>query len=62
MAIGVAVQRGSTVYVYDKNNRVLFTKNGELHGYTSSTVTVKKGGTLYTYNEKGSVISTHSAR
>jgi len=53
MAIGMAQQKGNTVYVYDDRNRQLFTKSGELHGYTSTTVTIKNGYSLYMYNEKG---------
>lgn len=57
-----AVQKGSTVYVYGEHNRLLFTKSGELHGYTGSSVSVKKGNTVYTYNDRGSLVSTHNAR
>lgn len=57
MSIMLAQERGSFVYVYDENNRHLFTKSGELHGYTSNSVTVKRGSVLYTYNEKGLQIS-----
>jgi len=60
MAISVAVQKGSIVYVYDERNHQLFTKNGTLQGYTSSSVTVKIGSLLYTYDEKARQISTHS--
>ncbi|MDO4952887.1 MAG: hypothetical protein Q4E34_03560 [Synergistaceae bacterium] len=61
MSIAVAIQRGSSVYVYDESNRVLYTKTGELHGYTSTTVNVRQGSTIYTYDERGSVKFTHSA-
>lgn len=53
MGIGTAQQKGSTVYVYDENNRTLWTRSGELQGYTSSTVTIKQGNTLYMLDEKG---------
>lgn len=53
MAIGMAQQKGSMVYVYDEKNHQLFSESGELYGYTSGTVTIKKGSTLYMYNEKG---------
>lgn len=55
--IEVAIQRGPAVYIYGGGNRLLFTKNGTLAGYTSSTVTVKQGCTLFTYNDKGIMIS-----
>ena len=58
--IGTAIQRGSSVYVYNERNSQIFVKSGELHGYTSSTVSVKNGHSIYTYNEKGSQISVHS--
>ena len=57
-----AIQKGSTVYIYGEHNRLLFTKNGDLHGYTGSSVSVKKGNTVYTYNDRGSLVSTHNAR
>lgn len=60
--IATAIQRGSTVYVYNEKGSVILTKMGDLHGYTSSTVSVKKGTTIYTYDEKGSTISTKIAR
>lgn len=57
--IVTAVQKGNMVYVYGVGNRILFSKYGELHGYTSSSVSVKKGNMIYTYNERGSTISSH---
>ena len=62
MAIGMATKKGSFIYVYDEKNRQLFTKSGDLHGYTSSTVTVKQGSFLYTYDEKGRQVGVTSAR
>lgn len=41
MAIATAIQRGSRVYVYDERKHELFSKNGELHGYTGSSVSIK---------------------
>lgn len=61
MAIIVAIQRGTTVYAYGENNRILFMKKGDLQGYTASTVSIKWGSTIYTYNEKGGIISSHVA-
>ena len=59
--ISVAVQKGSSVYVYNEKNHLLFTKAGTLMGYTGSTVSIKpsSGSSVYTYNEKGALISTH---
>jgi len=51
-----AIPKDNTVYVYDKAN-VLFTKPGELHGYTCSTVSIKKDDIIYTYNEKNKLIN-----
>ncbi|TKW63707.1 MAG: hypothetical protein DI616_19235 [Paracoccus denitrificans] len=62
MAIGMAVKKGSFIYVYNEKNRQIFIKSGDLHGYTSSTVTVKNGAFLYTYNEKGQQVGVTSAR
>ena len=53
MPIGMAQQQGNMVRVFDEKNRHLFSKSGELHGYTSTTVTVKEGSSLRMYDEKG---------
>ena len=58
--IGSAAQKGSTVWVYDEKGATLFTKSGELKGWTSSTVTIKQGGTLWTYGADGSTKFTKS--
>lgn len=53
--IGMARERGGYVEVFDENNRQIFCRIGELHGYTSKTVTIKdRQGTLVTWDEKGS--------
>ena len=52
MAIGMAQQQGNMVYVYDENNYHLWSRTGEMLGYTSNTVTIKQGNMLYMYNEK----------
>lgn len=56
MAIGSAVQKGKTIYVYNEKGQIMFAKTGDkLVGYTAITVTVQKGKTVTTYNEKGQV-------
>ncbi len=60
MAIGMAQQKGSTVYVYDDKNHQIWTEFGQLHGYTGTIVTIKKSSTLYMYDEKHHVTGTHS--
>lgn len=60
--IVTAIQKGNSVYVYGEKNGLLFTKNGELHGYTGGSVSIKRGNTVYTYNDHGSLISTRNAR
>lgn len=60
--ISVAVQRGSIVYVYNEKNIQIFALNGELYGYTSTTVSIKRGSTVYVYNEKGIQTSAHNVR
>ena len=59
MAIGMAQQKGDYVYVYDEKNRQIWNQLGQLHGYTSSTVTIRRGDYLYTYNEKGNSTGNH---
>lgn len=66
MAIGSAIQRGTTVYVQDEKGRRLATidcgagPNDGLKGFTGSTVCVQRGTTLHVYNENGYPISTVS--
>lgn len=60
--IETAIQKGNIVYVYGNGNRQLFSKCGELYGYSSSSVSVKKGSIVYTYNERGSQIGSHTAK
>lgn len=55
LMIGSAQQKGSTVYVYNERGNLLFTKNGELQGFTATTVTIRSGHTLYTYNDRGNL-------
>lgn len=58
MAIGMAQQKGTMVYVYDEDGRILWTRGGELQGWTSNIVTIKNCHMLYMMDEKGSVKST----
>lgn len=59
MAIGNAVQRGTTVHVYDEKGRPLFSKpagndkDDGLKGYTSSAVNIRHSNRIYSYDEKG---------
>lgn len=68
MTIGTAVQKGSTVYIYDERGRQIsaVSAGGKppdgLTGYTGSSVSVRKGSTIYTYDEKGRQIGAVSAR
>ena len=57
--ISVALQRGSTVYVYNEKNIQIFSRNGELYGYTSNSVSIKRNNTVYIYNERGIQTSNH---
>jgi hypothetical protein len=59
MAITAAIQKGTSVFVYNEKNLPIFSQAGTLMGYTGSTVSVKKGSTIYTYNDKGQQISVH---
>lgn len=59
--IGTAVQRGTTVFVYNEKNQQIFTKTGTLHGFTGSSVSIKTGSTIFVYNEKGLQTGSFSA-
>lgn len=68
MTIGSAVQKGTTVYIYDEKGHQIANvsagsgKEDGLKGYTSTTVTVRRGTTLYTFDEKGHQKFVTSAR
>lgn len=68
MAIGNAVQKGSSVYIYDEKGRQIgvVSAGGKppdgLVGFTSSTVSVRKGSSIYIYNEKGRQTGVVAAR
>lgn len=68
MAIATAVQRGSSIYVYDEKGSLMFQrpsgsgpKDG-LQGYTSSTVSIRTGSSIYVYDDKGSYLRTIAAQ
>lgn len=58
--ISTAIQKGNAVYVYNERNGIVFIKNGELAGYTSSTVSIKQNHSIITYRENGSILSNRS--
>jgi hypothetical protein len=66
--IANAIQRGSTVYVYNEKNQQIFVtsagyESGDgLKGYTGASVNIQRGSTIYTYDEKGRQTSVRSAR
>ena len=51
--IATAVQKGSSVYVYDDKGGTLFIRSGELQGYTSTTVSIRQGSSVYVYDANG---------
>jgi hypothetical protein len=59
MAIGTAVQRGSAVYIYDENRRLVATVPAGhgpadgLVGFTGSTVSIRRGASIHLYDERG---------
>lgn len=63
MAIGNAVQRGASVYIYDEKGRQIGSVSAGsgaqdgLKGYTSSTVNIRRGSAIYTYDERGRQLS-----
>ena len=60
--IAIAMQRGSYVEVFNERNRQIFCRVGELHGHTSTTVTVKgRDGFLTVWDEKGKFVCARHA-
>jgi hypothetical protein len=64
MAIANAIQKGSTVFMYDEKGRQLgqVAAGDGIHGYTSSSVSIRKGATIFIYNEKGQQTGQTQAR
>ena len=58
MAISTAVQRGNWVYVYNEKGSQVTSINGELHGFTGTSVSVRRGNWIYVYDERGCQQST----
>ena len=48
--IATAKQESSQVNVYDEKGNFMFSRSGELVGYTSTTVTIKEGSQNNTYD------------
>lgn len=52
--IGVAIKRGTTVFVYGNNGDVLCTKTGdEVIGYTCKTFAIRKGKAVQVFDPDG---------
>jgi len=51
--IATAKQESSQVKVYDEKGNFMFSRSGELVGYTSTTITIKDGSQNKTYDNKG---------
>ena len=62
MAVGTAIQRGNSVYVYDERGRLLYARpagtNQEdgLQGFTAATVTIRRGRSIYVYDDRGRLL------
>ena len=52
--IATAVEKDGYVNVYDDNGGFLFSRNGQLVGFTSNTVSIKQNGYTSVYDERGS--------
>ena len=52
--IGMAKQNGTMVEVYDVEGHYLFSRTGELTGFTSQTVAIKDGNLIAVYDATGS--------
>jgi len=67
MPIGNAVEKGSSIIVYDERGVTLFTKSrgsrpGDgLKGYTASTVSIRSGSSITTYDHRGVTLFSKSA-
>ena len=51
--IATAKQEGSKVVVYNEKGKRLFSKSGELAGFTANNVSIKEGSRVVVYDENG---------
>ena len=51
--IAAVRQVGNQVRVYNESGLIIFSKCGELVGYTSSSVSIKYNHTVWTYDASG---------
>jgi hypothetical protein len=58
MSVGSALQLRDAVYVYNDRGVRIGMYYGDLHGFTSSTVSIRRGDRIYTYTERGMPVST----
>ena len=55
--IGVAIKRGTAIFVYGTNGDVLCTKTGdEVIGYTCKTFAIRRGKTIYVHDSTGKLM------
>ena len=54
--IAVAKQNGNAVDVYDEEGHYLFSRSGELVGFTATTVAIKDSQSISVYDANGSYL------
>lgn len=59
--IGFAEQKGTATYVYNTNGGYKWHREGDLLGFTATTVIIKHGSTVFICDENGHIISTRTA-
>lgn len=53
--IGYAIQHGKEVRVFDERGCLMFSKSGDLGGFTSSCVTVNQNGRTSVYDNRNCI-------
>lgn len=53
--IATAIEQNGYVYVYDESGSILFSRSGQLMGFTSTTVSIKENGCTYVYDANGNI-------
>ncbi len=51
---------GESIYIYDENRQLLFTKTGELISYNLESITILTAGIIYIYDASGKLLVTES--
>lgn len=54
--IATAIEQYGYVFVYNESGSILFSRSGQLVGFTGTTVSIKQLGYTYVYDVNGNIL------